>query len=563
MISVAIDREPQNDNYTKLAKYIAHSKDNKQQSLDVYNDTYDGTYNDIANYIADTKHQGEKILYDWHGGCESDDYDLAIKEVVAAQNMNQRVTTAKTYHLMVSFHPEDEEKLTEEVFQDIEKEFTDALGFTLHQRHCGVHKNTNNIHMHISYNMINPYTFTKHSPYKDHIIQKRIREKLEQKYELVPDGKIPSRSIVGEKINKEKSICRKAQIVESHTSQESFHSYILSHSNEFEEKINSILSWEELHQAFAQKGVEYCLRGNGAIIKDLYGKHAIKASDFHREFSKSQLEKRFGKFEACVLSQVEIQKQERSKYKARPLQKGLFPNKQEERLSIEHQEKEAFYLEFQGGMDKRRASSTAIGEKYTALEKYFTQQKANLQKMNVSVKERNKLNGVLIKTKKQEYVKLQKEKGNIQKEMLGKVPYRNWNEFLQVKVQEGNELALAVLRSKKEVVPQEKPVQAQSIWEKLNNDVQKNKSIRWQEKKSIASIARMQQVLHEENIVGATWKVDNKGNVLFTLPTGGLIKDSGKDVSYSKFDKNAELVAEKVKNLKQKKSKKQEQGIGM
>ena len=48
----------------------------------------------------------------------------------------------------------DEAKLTPEAFKTIEQHFPAALGYAEHQRHCGVHKNTGNLHMHVAYNMI-------------------------------------------------------------------------------------------------------------------------------------------------------------------------------------------------------------------------------------------------------------------------------------------------------------------------------------------------------------------------------------------------------------------------
>ena len=126
MISKRVGIEPKNDNYARL-----------------------------ANYIADAGHDGEKCLASWCAGCEADDdYELAVLEAQAAQALNTRSQKEKTYHLLISFRPEDEAKLTPEAFKAIEERFATALGFSEHQRHCGIHKNTNNIHMHIAYNML-------------------------------------------------------------------------------------------------------------------------------------------------------------------------------------------------------------------------------------------------------------------------------------------------------------------------------------------------------------------------------------------------------------------------
>lgn len=128
MISKRVGISPKNDNYARLAEYI-----------------------------ADAGHEGEKSLMHWCAGClGDDDYQHGISEAVDVQAMNTRSRQSKTYHLVISFRPEDEAKLTPEVFKAIEERFAAALGYTEHQRHCGVHKNTANLHMHMAYNMIHP-----------------------------------------------------------------------------------------------------------------------------------------------------------------------------------------------------------------------------------------------------------------------------------------------------------------------------------------------------------------------------------------------------------------------
>ena len=99
-------------------------------------------YGTLARYIAAAGHDGEKCLANWCAGCAAeDDYGLAILEAEAVQALNTRSTKEKTYHLMVSFRPEDEARLTPKTFKAIEERFAAALGFSEHQRHCGVHKN--------------------------------------------------------------------------------------------------------------------------------------------------------------------------------------------------------------------------------------------------------------------------------------------------------------------------------------------------------------------------------------------------------------------------------------
>lgn len=83
---------------------------------------------------------------------------------------------------MISFRPEDEPSLTQENITIIEKAFAEALGFGDHQRVCGVHKNTNNLHLHIAYNMIHPERFTKHEPFRDFYRLSEVCGEMEQRY---------------------------------------------------------------------------------------------------------------------------------------------------------------------------------------------------------------------------------------------------------------------------------------------------------------------------------------------------------------------------------------------
>ena len=145
MIPKRIDRQPGNDNFRALALYAADAKIGRET--------------------------GEKTLMHWHEGCMAENYMDAIMEVEVTQAKNTRTAKEKTYHLMVSFHPEDETKLTPKIFKEIEKELAKAIGFSGHQRLCGVHKNTNNIHMHIAYNMINPVKFYRYEPFRDYPVQ--------------------------------------------------------------------------------------------------------------------------------------------------------------------------------------------------------------------------------------------------------------------------------------------------------------------------------------------------------------------------------------------------------
>ena len=175
MISKKVGISPKNDNYARL-----------------------------ADYIAAAGHKDEKSLMHWCAGClGDDDYRNGIAEAVDVQAMNTRSKQSKTYHLVISFRPEDEAKLTPEEFRAIEERFAATLGYTEHQRHCGVHKNTANLHMHIAYNMIHPEKHIRHEPFRDYWKRDKVCRELEQEYSLAvaTGGSKDKQRSLGEKVS--------------------------------------------------------------------------------------------------------------------------------------------------------------------------------------------------------------------------------------------------------------------------------------------------------------------------------------------------------------------------
>lgn len=258
-------------------------------------------YKRLARYIADVTHGGEKCLASWTAGClAGDDYDLAIDEVRATQKCNQRSKREKTYHMIVSFRPEDNARLTPDVLKDIEKEFATALGYENHQRHCGVHVNTRNMHMHVAYNMIHPETKARHEPFRDYHKRDEVCRAMERKYGLTVD---PGREEAIEKPTPKRENSR-AKKYEAHSGLKSFDSYVRERKALLLKALNESGTWQDLHERLAQYGVALHLRGNGCVIvaigSDVKGNHRVKASTVDREFSKARLEKKLGPYEKSL-----------------------------------------------------------------------------------------------------------------------------------------------------------------------------------------------------------------------------------------------------------------------
>lgn len=528
MISTRVDRRPENDNYRLLALYIG---------------------------AADN--EGEKLLYRWHVGCSSEEFDLAIKEVEAVQNLNTRTIKEKTYHLVISFRPQDEVKLTEEVFRDIERTFAAALGFEEHQRHCGVHKNTANMHMHVAYNMIHPEKHTKLEPYRDYFKRDAACRELERKYGLVID--VPEQSAEQEAGSRKGPVRGndKARIVESHTGQQSFDSYVLERAQALLEGFERAQSWRDFHQVCAGFGIVCELRGNGCVFRDRHGKHAAKGSRVDRRLAKASLEKRFGPY---VSAGAEVFP-EHERYAARPLQHG--PNRHElyqEYLRCKAARKEA--------LEAIEAESTA---RTSEIRKVWAHHRHKAETMSGLVTaDRIELLKRTTQREQNAMKRLREEMQARRDAVRSQAPFWNWAGFLQARARDGDEMALAILRSRgEEVKPEAETAQRspnpkleglaalRQRWREERQNTRKRYDLTTADKKGLLASSRMYQIISEDKLLrgasnaeGFTWTVDAKGTVLYRLPSGGLIRDDGKTITYSVHDPASKDLAVRLARLK-------------
>lgn len=546
MIAKRIDCEPQNDDYARLAHYCSDARHAGKRTVS-----------------AD---MGEKALYRWFEGCEADSYALSIKEVCVVQRLNTRTQKEKTYHLMLSFHPEDEEKLTEEVLKEIEQIFSKALGFSEHQRHCGVHKNTNNLHMHVAINMIHPQKLTRFEPFRDFLTLSQACRVVEQAYGIKVDNGM-------EKTATPKRGNTVARTVEAHTGQQSFDGYVQEHKEALVNALQQAHDWSELHQAFARFGLEYALHGNGAGIKDRQSKKAIKASSLGREFSKPALEKRFGSFQGADPQLAEHAEQ---RFTARPLQQDA--------------ERDGLYQEYMAKINERKERLANIRQELTQREREIREL---WQKKRAETESRTDLlwdhrRMLCKKASTYEREMLEELRGDMEKKRLQvreEIPFWHWSGFLQMQAESGNELALKMLRArlerqeKEEKPPAEKgkspaaaahgAVQSEQTtslmalrqhFQAERRALGSRSDLISTDKKRLQAVSRIYQLQAEQahpdnkrkdiDVSGITWTVDSKGTVLFQLPTGGLVRDSAEDITFSAHDPHARKVAQRLASMK-------------
>ena len=508
MISRHIPIEPENDNYGRLARYIAR----------------------IGEYAEDK----EKPSLVWCAGCVGgDDYAEGIAEVQDVQALNTRVASNKSYHLVVSFRPEDEAKLTPDILRDIERRFTQALGLSEHQRHCAVHTDTQNIHMQIAYNLIHPVTLTRNDHPWDYNKRDALCREIEREYGLTVDNGMEQQR--GQRNER-------ATALEAQQGVQSFDSYVRERTAPILAALDAAKNWQGLHKELHRHGLEIRPKGNGLIIKNRYGKQALKASDVDRRLSKSRLEKVLGAYQPPM----PILGREESRYRSRPVQRSPAG--------------EALYARYQAEAAERKQQADAEkarqAETLTAIREKWQQQRAEVEKSTMLKQNRRNL---IQYARKKEAAELAEAKARLRQEQAAP-PYESWNDFLRRHADQGDEIALAVLRSRKQAVEMEGPPPsprppaldaikaeyAEKQVEVLADTDQSRKG-----KKALLAYLRMEEVLKEEALRGlavrpedVTRSVDAKGAVVFTLPSGGKVRDTGKEVLFSGADELAAKIAE-------------------
>lgn len=438
----------------------------------------------------------EKCLMSWCAGCwAGDDYDLAVQEVADTQALNRRTGKEKTYHLLVSFHPEDEGKLTPDIFKQIEERFADALGLSEHQRHCGVHVNTENIHMHVAYNLIHPEKLTRVEPWRDYIKRDKLCRELEKEYGLTVDN--------GREAGKERGLGSKAAAMEAHSGQQSFEGFARQESIAVLASLEQCQSWEDVHQAFATHGLELWRRGAGLVIKDRYGRRTAKASTAHREFSLKKLEGRFGQFQAV---------------------KGQFPDS-ERRYGVSPIQKApdrgALWMEFTQGHEEQKAELESIRQKWRRKRQELTAKP-------------------LARTTRAYLRKLswQYEREEIQATRSRQAG--NWLDFLRDKAIRGDETALAILRSRQEVVAPERAADQQEVGNSplaKETKILENAVLSPQRKRCLTSVALMEKI-----VPGVQASITTHGNIVYRLPQGGKVCDTGRQISFSQEARETALA---------------------
>lgn len=234
----------------------------------------------LTEYLTDSQNNDLRVQDVHISNCQSNNVKDAVNEILITQLKNTRATKDKTLHIILSFRPEDQKKLTPEIRAEIEEQFCKDIGLGRHQRICVFHGDTDNPHIHLAINKIESGSNKIKEPYQLWNTMSKLCEALENKYELRIDNHISNKK-------QSENIIDDAERM---SGQQTLCSYIRKIK-----ELNSAESWDSFIATCNNNNIKLKNCGKGFVFTD--GNITVKASTVDRQFSKFQLEKKFGSYD--------------------------------------------------------------------------------------------------------------------------------------------------------------------------------------------------------------------------------------------------------------------------
>ena len=486
MIAHRINRERKASSPARLIKYMVAAKGGIDPT----------SWERTADYILDSANgttEGEKVASYRVTNCGTDDPADAAILIQATQAANTRSKAEKTYHFVYSFPPGEQPDL--ETLHAIEDELCAAIGLDEHQRVSAVHIDTDNLHVHVAINKVHPTGLQNIEPYYDqfrlmeacerleveHGLQRTFhgleakqrhqnrdiellpekapeqrdslfREHLRNAYDLSisepPEAKTLNglRKLSDTRLQKQSAdkaepvrIGAKVASVEAQSGIETLTGYA---ARELAPAMRQATSWQELHDAAAEHGLEVRQRGAGLVIGEPDLGIWAKASNVGRDLSMKALTDRLGPFQPSE-RQAEA-KANRKRYEPRPRRPdnpttaGLFNQYQRER--------QAAILARRQGLDQIKRESAA----FNAQVRQWSQTERMLLKVAGKGPTKRLMYGTI---KQQADASRQKNRQSAdarRQALFKQTTMPTWADWLTQQAERGNAEALAVLRDREE-----------------------------------------------------------------------------------------------------------------
>lgn len=217
------------------------------------------------------------------------------------------------YHMVISWR-EGEHPDSAEAFASVEHTLHE-LGFAGHQFVAAVHRDTDNVHVHVMVNRINPASLRAVAPANDYYVMDRCMRELEIRYSRAHDPgpyvvveRNGQQAVVRAKVGDQPATPRPprrpqgAERMEVFAGEEIFFTYVRGEPRKAAVALlkDPHLTWERLHRGLAEYGIELRPKGRGLAVYAVGSPETtpVKGSDMHEQLSLARLEKRLGAYQA-------------------------------------------------------------------------------------------------------------------------------------------------------------------------------------------------------------------------------------------------------------------------
>lgn len=315
-------RRDGNSSFVKLVSYTVCREDvSLSETLSPDNPTFrrprseEAIFNNLVGYATrNALPDSEDVIATFPDGRQQVKFDKVICETncfslaSAASEMNM-VAMQNTrcqdpvYHTILSW-PEGERPTPDQIFESA-RHCLKGLGMADHQYVFAIHDDTDNLHVHLSVNRVNPVSYKAASLYNDHFVLDRCCRELELKYQWKHDNgpyRVNDQGMVVRNKQFYKPAPAAARRLEFFSDKESLHTYAVDHCRK---KIDTLFisgqqyHWDDIHDVLHAAGLELRQKGTGLAIYDLNDDSHIplRASRLHPELTLDEQQELIGVFE--------------------------------------------------------------------------------------------------------------------------------------------------------------------------------------------------------------------------------------------------------------------------
>lgn len=255
------------------------------------------------NQIVSTSPEGTQRVLSGEVLCETNCFSLdsAAAEMNMTAMQNRRCKDA-VYHYILSWQT-DEDPAPDAIFASVRHTLKE-LGMADHQYVAAIHRDTDNVHCHVSANRVHPETFRAQNIWNDadtlqkscRVLERELGFKVDNgSWEMDHDGELHRTR------RDMPSAPRGAAKREIYSDKESLYGYAVRETrqmiNDFSEQ--ECLDWSLLHNLMYTRGLGVREQNDGLAVFDLLNPDgvSVKASDIHPAISKQAMTAKFGAFQ--------------------------------------------------------------------------------------------------------------------------------------------------------------------------------------------------------------------------------------------------------------------------